>query len=127
MTVSDEAFMLLVLENNCGKWLEADGTKVGRGKYTENAANKKFCGWRNEGMCRFNELNKFLTENRKKQYCKPVEEEIVKTFAETYKSLLGVNRKNSRAKRRHETMQEEDNYDDDSSVLPQDELHLLMA
>jgi hypothetical protein len=56
MSVSDEAFMLLVLENQYELWMESETTRVGRGKYTENAPNKKFCGWSNEGMRRFNNL-----------------------------------------------------------------------
>ena len=50
MSISDEAFMLLVLENQYELWINLETTKVGRGKYTENGPNKKFCGWTNEGM-----------------------------------------------------------------------------
>jgi hypothetical protein len=50
MTASDEAFMLLVLENQYELWINADSNRVGRGKYTENGPNRKFCGWTNEGM-----------------------------------------------------------------------------
>ena len=50
MTMLDEAFMLLVLENQYELWINSDSNKVGRGKYTENGPNRKFCGWTNEGM-----------------------------------------------------------------------------
>jgi hypothetical protein len=50
MSMSDEAFMLLVLENQYNMWREAETTRVGRGRYTENGPNKKFCGWSNDGM-----------------------------------------------------------------------------
>ena len=63
MTVSDEAFMLLILENQYELWLNAESSKVGRGPYTENGPNKKFCGWTNEGMRRFNKLLKEVRTN----------------------------------------------------------------
>jgi hypothetical protein len=50
VSISNEAFMLLVLENQYDLWMESETSRVGRGKYTENAPNKKFCGWSNEGM-----------------------------------------------------------------------------
>ena len=63
MSISDEAFMLLVLENQYELWINSDTTKVGQGKYTENGPNKKFCGWTNEGMRRFNKLLKEVRTN----------------------------------------------------------------
>jgi hypothetical protein len=48
--MSDEAFMLLVLENQYESWINSDSNKVGLGKYTNNGPNRKFCGWKNEGM-----------------------------------------------------------------------------
>jgi hypothetical protein len=56
MSVSDEAFMLLVLENQYELWMNSDTTKVGLEKYTENGPNKKFCGWTNKGMRQFSKL-----------------------------------------------------------------------
>jgi hypothetical protein len=51
MTVLGEAFMLLVLENQQYElWINSKSTKVGRGKYTKNGPNRKFCGWTKEGM-----------------------------------------------------------------------------
>jgi hypothetical protein len=128
MSVSDEAFMLLVLENQYEMWLNSETTKVGRGKYTENGPNKKFCGWTNEGMRRFNKLLEQVRDNRNKQYSDAVEVTVFKTLAERYKALLGPRRKNSRKRRRHVTEhsdQEDDEDDDDSSVIPEDELALL--
>jgi hypothetical protein len=34
----------------------ANLNKVGQGKYTKNGPNRKFYGWRNEGMSQFNTL-----------------------------------------------------------------------
>jgi hypothetical protein len=63
MSVSDEAFLLLVLKNQYELWMNSETTKVGRGKYTEHGPNKKFCGWTNEGMRRFNKLLKEVRIN----------------------------------------------------------------
>ena len=74
----------------------------------------------------FNELNQLVQKNRTKQYAKQVEEETFKTLAKRYQSMLGVNCKNSQAKPCHRAMQEDDD-SDDSSIKPQDELHLMAA
>jgi hypothetical protein len=100
LSVSDEAFMLLVLENQYELWMESETTRVGRGKYTENAPNKKFCGWSNKGMRRFNNLLAEVRINQAKQYSKEVENVIFKTLAERYKTVIGVRRKNSQKCRR---------------------------
>jgi hypothetical protein len=129
MSVSDEAFMLLVLENQYELWRESETTRVGRGKYTENAPNKKFCGWSNEGMRRFNNLLAEVRTNRGKQYSKEVENATFRTLAERHKTVMGVRRKNSRKRRRRvsDPFDEEDEENvDDSSVIPEDELSLLV-
>ena len=91
MTASDEAFMLLVLENNYNMWLDAESNKVGRGKYIEHAANKKFYSWNKEGMHWFNKLQKLVQENRLRPFAKDIEEETYKTLAKRYQSMFGVN------------------------------------
>ena len=104
MSVSHEAFMLLVLENQYELWMESETARVGQGKYTENAPNKKFCGWSNEGMRRFNNLLAEVRINRAKQYSKEVENVIFKTLAERYKTValyvarlaFGTSRKTSK-------------------------------
>jgi hypothetical protein len=128
MTASDEAFMLLVLENQYELWINADSNKVGRGKYTENGPNRKFCGWTNEGMRRFNTLLDEVRGNRNKQYSDEVEDVTLKALAERHKAFMTASRKNSRKRRRHSTeindlSDEED--DDDNSVIPEDDLCLL--
>ena len=95
MSVSDEAFMLLVLENHYELWIHSETTKVGRGKYTENGPNKKFCGWSKAGMRCFNKLLEEVRTNRNKLYSKEVEETTFKTLvAERYKAILVVRRFN---------------------------------
>jgi hypothetical protein len=130
MSVLDEAFMLLVLENQYEIWMNSETTKVGRGKYTENGPNKKFCGWTNEGMRRFNKLLEEVRDNQNKQYSNAVEVTVFKTLAERYKALLGQKCKNSHKHHHHVTEhsdQEDDEDDDDSSVIPKDELALLVT
>ena len=63
MSILDEAFMLLVLENQYELWMDAESTRVGRGRYTDNVPNKKYCGWSNEGMRHFNILNDEVRNN----------------------------------------------------------------
>jgi len=128
MTISDEAFMLLLLENQYDMWKEAETTRVGRGKYTENAKNKKFCGWSNEGIRRFNELNTLVRVNRNKQFSKDVEDATLKTLAERYEKLLAVRRKNGRKRRRHcltENTDDEQDEEEEDSVCAEDELVLF--
>lgn len=125
MSVSDEAFMLLLLENQYEMWKEAKTSRVGRGIYTENSRNKKFCGWSNDGIRRFNELIKEVRENRNKQYSKSVEEETFKTLAERHKKVLGVKRKNARKRRRIVLSDEEEEDEDEDDIYPDDELELL--
>ena len=130
MSVSDEAFMLLVLENQYELWINSETTKVGRGKYTENGPNKKFCGWTNEGMRRFNKLLEEVRTNRNKLYSKEVEETTFKTLAERYKAMLVGSRKNSRKHHRHvceHSDRDDDEDDDDYTIIPEDELILLAS
>jgi hypothetical protein len=46
MSISDEAFMLLVLENQYELWMDAESTRVGRGRYTENVPTRSTVGKR---------------------------------------------------------------------------------
>ena len=126
MTVSDEAFMLLLLENQYDMWKDAETTRVGRGKYTDNVKNKKFCGWSNDGIRRFNQLFEDVKANRDKQFAKEVEEATVKTLAQRYNKMLavGVRRKNGHKRRRHGVMVNTDDEEDDEEeeVIVQDQL-----
>jgi hypothetical protein len=128
MTVLDEGFMLLVLENQYELWMNSESTKVGRGIYTENGPNRKFCGWTKEGLRRFNKLIEEVRSNRNKNYSDEVEDMIVKKIAERNKALMRGSGKKGRKRRRHdaehsEMLNEEEG--DDSSVIPKDNLVLL--
>jgi len=78
-TVTDEAFALLVLENNWGVWLHEDAReyfmknkkelnkkeKGNNGLYTGHAKGAtRFGGWSVEGVQRFNELCKIVRNDR---------------------------------------------------------------
>ena len=75
--------------------VEGGGDKQGWTRiYTESACNKKFSGWSNDGIRRFNELIKEVRENHNKQYSKEVEVATYKTLAERHKKMLRVKCKN---------------------------------
>jgi phosphate starvation-inducible protein PhoH len=121
--------MLLVLENNYELWKDAASNRVGHGKYTENARNRKFCGWSDEGIKRFNKLIKEIRVNRGQQYKVMVEKEVCQTLAKRYRKMLGVKHKNSHKRRHHMVTganidDEEDEDEDGSNVFPEDELVL---
>jgi hypothetical protein len=70
-TVSDEAFAILIFENNYDVWTEdvtenRDGEKASS-KYTQNGAGtKKYQGWTVEGLNRFNYLAALVHADRKR-------------------------------------------------------------
>ena len=128
MSVLDEAFMLLVLENQYELWMDVESTRVGRGRYTNNVPNKKYCGWSNEGMRRFNRLNDDVRNNRNKQYSKEVEDATTRTLAERYQTLMAVRGRNSHKHRWHHVPDSDDEAnqeEDDDSIYAEDELILL--
>ena len=131
MSVSDEAFMLLVLENQYNLWMESATSRVGQGKYIENAPKRKSCGWSNERMRQFSKLLEDMHTNRNKQYSKDVEGTTFKTLAERYKTIMAVTGKNGWKHHHCHCMsahleEEDEKDDDDSSVIPQDALILLV-
>jgi len=73
-TVSDEAFALILLENSYDYWEDmamhcGDKSYVSKvqAKYTKNGAGtKKFQGWVEEGLVRFNNLARQVKASRKK-------------------------------------------------------------
>lgn len=76
-TASDEAFAMLMLENNAGdlryvydnqKLLSRKNSKP---KYTKVQDNSResFCGWHKNGILRYNELYDKVTTHRKRQTC----------------------------------------------------------
>jgi hypothetical protein len=102
----------------------------GRGRYTENVPNKKYCGWSNEGMRRFNILLAEVRNNRNKQYSKEVEDAdaTTRTLAERYQTLMAVRGRNSRKRWQHHVPDSDDEAnqeEDDDSIYAEDKLILL--
>ena len=86
VTVSDEAFAILLYENYIDKWIsryhaEKRGEKPkGKmtGKYTSTIADScLYGGWSVEGVARFNELCAIVDKDRKTDYAKKAEDEVL--------------------------------------------------
>jgi hypothetical protein len=97
VTPSDEAFAIVVYENNYRKWYECYRTKTKPESRTEKAlwtssgernknghTNKKYCGWAREGLEHFNECYKKVEKDRKgvpgfeKKFLKHLLDELAK-------------------------------------------------
>ena len=88
VTISDEAFALLMYENYFDKWTtQANATAAGsvqrerkaiRGKYTvQNSGTCKYDGWSIDGMNRFNDLYALVKEDRKSPQAPAMEKEFL--------------------------------------------------
>ena len=79
VTVCDEAFVLLMLENNEARWMDMysrDATKstlvnkfTDGGTSQKNGRSRSFSGWSNAGLNRFNELFKMVERDRARENC----------------------------------------------------------
>eukprot|EP00978_Attheya_sp_CCMP212_P029947 scaffold108459_cov57-Attheya_sp.AAC.1 len=80
-SIIDEAFVLLVLENN---WDVLNGIANAEPKYTSRkfTSNKRNDGWSNEGIRRYNELQADVMSNRKEEFSFSVEEGIMNLLYE---------------------------------------------
>ena len=70
ITPSDEAFALLCCKNMWDKWNADDSTTMSRhnqGKYTSSGTNRKYGGWSEQGLRRFNELFREAIINQSKK------------------------------------------------------------
>jgi len=93
VTVSDEAFTLLTIENNYDRWMskfnkEEDKHEV-RAKWTNSGKSaagvgksRKFDGWAKEGYKRFNELHHLVKLDREKWSRRQFEELLKEEFIE---------------------------------------------
>jgi hypothetical protein len=111
LTVSDEAFVLLSIEN-CWDAIqdqiqddedqESGNGKQGvyaRGKYTNHGTNSRYGGWSPEGIQRFNELYELVEKNRNEAWAEKVEKEVKKKLLFRHHRTTGTN-KVRRKKRR---------------------------
>jgi hypothetical protein len=99
MTTSDEAFVLLVLENNWDILNDVDNAEA---KFTGRTitTNRRNDGWSNEGISRYNDLVKFVKKNRKREYSRNVEVGVMNLL---YEQEKGVD-----ARRKREAEHEDD-------------------
>ena len=97
VSISDEAYTLLLCENVYEKWLKIKPTQAGtvrnivRGKYTDQengASNEKFKGWTAEGIERYNQLYQNVKQNRLEKWAKGVEKNTLREFQERCKGRL---------------------------------------
>eukprot|EP00978_Attheya_sp_CCMP212_P010043 scaffold24040_cov56-Attheya_sp.AAC.2 len=81
MTTSDEAFVILVLENN---WDILNAVAEAEPKYTSRnqTSNRRNDGWTNKGIIRYIELQENVNKNKKEEYCHSVEEGIMNLLYE---------------------------------------------
>jgi hypothetical protein len=119
VSVSDEAYTLLLLENVYEEWLKLKPNQPGekqtivKGKYTDpekGASNEKYKGWTVDGIKRYNELHNSVERNRKQKWSREVEMKAKEEFQGRYKGKLIGNQ--IRRKRRKQKSWELDNGDD---------------
>ena len=86
LTISDEAFVLLVLENN---WAILNNDDFAEPKYTsrKKTSNKRNDGWSNDGIIRYNELQEAIKINRKTLFAFNVEEGVMNFLYEMEKGV----------------------------------------
>ncbi len=86
VTVSDEAFALLLFENYIEKWIQRYDEEIAgvetkkriTGKYTRSSIGyNEYVGWSEDGVIRFNELCNIVKDDRNSRNAKEVEEEIL--------------------------------------------------
>jgi hypothetical protein len=114
--VSDEAFVLLSIEN-CWEAIQLEleendedgntSTVYTRGKFTSSGTNAKFGGWSLEGIKRFNDLYELVEKNRNEPWAKTVEEQIVRKLLIRHHATTDATNK-VRRKKRHGKTGEED-------------------
>ena len=83
VTVTDEAFGILLIENYFNKWntMNPDDKAI----YTSsNTGNKIFSGWSKEGIKRYYELCHKIANERKKRTCNEVEKLFRDRMMEKY-------------------------------------------
>ncbi len=104
VTISYEAFAILLLENSWEKWEDEvekrtkDPEKVAATKWTSSKnQGKRYCGWKKEGIKRFNELCNKVREDRIKDMKKPLEEKVEHRYCKLkFKMIESKEKKNKK-------------------------------
>ena len=117
-TVSDEAFVMLLLEHNAKdlKLVHKNQHKIDRKdsvpKYTKVKGNERFQGWHKNGLKRYNELYKIVHKNRMTDQSRKIETLMMKKYSELRgKTFNGEN--------------EDEQYDSDDSNNCNDEIFAI--
>lgn len=96
-TISDEAFCIVLLENNIDYWGEVMMEKATNlpesetrppSKYTffgEKTSTRKFAGWSKAGLQRYNDLQDMVKKDRKTKDRAVVEDVLFKTYVQLKK------------------------------------------
>jgi hypothetical protein len=120
VSISDEAYTLLLLENVYEKWLKLKPQQPGekqtivKGRYTDpekGASNEKYKGWTVDGIERYNELYNSVERNRNQKWAKAVEKKAKDEFQGRYKGKL-IGTQIRRKKRRQQGDWDLDNNDE---------------
>jgi hypothetical protein len=113
-TPSDEAYLYVILSNSYELWVNAEGSRVGSGNLTKDGTNKKYCGWTQEGIKKYNDLMHKVKENRRAAGARDVEQAVMDALKEWYnhetrRHTLAVCR---RRKRRRQRDQDDSDHDE---------------
>jgi len=110
VTVSDEAFALLIMENQWNVVFNQGQTKC-----TTGTANKRNAGWSKQGIERFNQLVTNVKQNRSQSYALQAEDDIRRQLKMEYYPMeqYGILQSPSQVKKRKRNQQ-----GDDEEALP---------
>ena len=139
VSISDEAYTLLLLENVYEKWLkikqhQQPGEKrtIVKGKYTDpekGASNEKYKGWTVDGIQRYNQLYQKVQHNRNQKWAKTVEMKAKEEFQGRYKGkLVGTQiRRKKRRKKGWELDKDDDGDTNNEYPVAMNELGNVMC
>ena len=125
VSVSDEAFALLLLENYLVKWkyrwqCHQDNKQYQRqpGRYTSsNAGHVEFGGWTNKGIMRFNELVQIVKTDRNGQHAPKLEQKLLQELKDSSDGNRASRLEIQHKRKQHDILL--------AAVQPFNELHYL--
>jgi hypothetical protein len=128
VSISDEAYTLLLCENVYEKWLKIKPPQAGevrtvvRGKYTDQgngASNEKYKGWTVQGIQRYNQLYQNVKQNRTEQWAKDIEMRTIREFQDRCKGrLVGTQIRRKKRKKQDWLLGDDDNNNEAHAEYP---------
>jgi hypothetical protein len=128
VSISDEAYTLLLCENVYEKWLKIKPPQAGevqtvvRGKYTDQgngASNKKYKGWTAQGIQRYNQLYQNVKQNRTEQWAKDIEMRTIREYQDRCKGrLVGTQIRQKKRKKQDWLLGDDDNNNEAHAEYP---------